>query len=254
MDHAPLLQHLDADGALWLTFNRPEARNAINFEMRALLRQHLRETARDPRVRVVVLRGDVTAFCAGGDVTEMGGGPDVAAGKLAVGAEIVRALAELNRPVIAGVQGHAAGAGFSIALACDLVVADTSAQFRASFVGRGLVPDMGGTYWLARQVGLHRAKEIFLTGRVVTAEEAHQLGFVSQVFDPAEFEARLGTLVADLAHGHVEAMGATKVLLNQSGGRDLPAQLDAEAAAQVSLSASDEHRQAVAAFTSRGRA
>lgn len=253
MHQPPLLQRLDADGILWLTFNRPQARNAINVELRGLLRDALVRTARDPKVRVVVLRGDAAAFCAGGDVKEMGGGPDVAAAKLAVGAEIVCALAELDRPVVAGVQGHAAGAGFSIALACDIVVADTSAQFRASFVGRGLAPDMGGTYWLARQIGLHRAKDIFLTGRVVMAAEAHQLGFVSRLLEPEQFDEGLAKLAADLAHGQVQAMGATKLLLNQAWARDLPTQLEAEGAAQVVLSATDEHRAAVVQFASGRR-
>lgn len=248
---APLLLQSVEDGVLWLSLNRPEARNAINFALRAQLREALVETAADPGIRVVVVRGGAAAFCAGGDVKEMGGGPDVVAGKLSAGADIVRAVAELEKPVIAGVQGHAAGAGFSLALACDLIVADTTAQFRGAFVGRGLVPDMGGTYWLARQVGLHRAKEIFLTGRVVDAEEARALGFVFKVFRPEEFESGLRQLADELARGPAAAMGATKALLNETFARDLPSQLAEEARSQVAMSATPEHREAVARFAAR---
>jgi 2-(1,2-epoxy-1,2-dihydrophenyl)acetyl-CoA isomerase len=254
MDPAPLLQRHADDGVLWLTLNRPAARNAINFELRGLLRDALLAVADDRSVRVVVLQGDATAFCAGGDVKEMGGGADLTAGKLTVGGEIVRGIAELDRPVVAAVRGHAAGAGFSLALACDLIVADSTAQFRASFVGRGLVPDMGGTYWLARQVGLHRAKDIFLTGRVVDAAEALELGFVSRLFETAEFDDELDRLVSGMARGPVQAMGATKQLLNEAWSRDLASQLDAEAAQQVALSGTEEHRRAVLAFASSPRA
>lgn len=240
-----------SDGVLWLTFNRPHARNAINYDLRGRLRVALAGAAASPDVRVVVIQGDDRAFCSGGDVKEMGGGAATTLGKLEEGREIVERIARLPKPVVAAVRGHAAGAGFSLALTCDLIVADTTAVFRSVFISRGLIPDMSGTYWLARQVGLHRAKEIVLTGRPVSAGEAHALGLVSRLWAPAEFEDELGVLVRELAAGPTVAYGASKRLLNGTFETDLSAQLDAEALNQVHAAGSEDHRNSVAAFRAK---
>jgi 2-(1,2-epoxy-1,2-dihydrophenyl)acetyl-CoA isomerase len=238
------------DGVLWLTLNRPQARNALNHDLRNRLQAAVTITAAAPAVRVVVIAGDEKAFSAGGDVKEMT--PDGGAmAKLEVGRSIVEAIARLPKPVVAAVRGHAAGAGFSMALGSDFVVADTSAVFRSVFVNRGLVPDMGATFWLARQVGLLRAKEIMLTGRPVSAREAYELGIVSRLFEPADFAGGLKELVAELAQGPTIAYGATKRLLNATFGATLGEQLDAEALSQVYASGTDDHRASVAAFLER---
>lgn len=230
-----------AGGVLTLTLNRPRARNAINRAMRSQLRQLLSAASIDPDVRVVVLTGDEVAFCAGGDFKEMGRGPADSAAKLAVAKQMVQTIADMPKPVVAAVRGHAAGAGFSLALACDFVVADETALFQSVFVRRALVPDMGLTFWLARQVGLQRAKEIALTGRRVDAREALALGLVARLWPAADFPAELATFTAALASSYTAAMGLTKRLLNRTFESDLSAVLDAESLAQTLASSSEEH-------------
>lgn len=234
---------LDRDGGVvTVQLDRPAARNAINRAMRRALRDALQEAAVDPGVRVVVIRGDERAFCAGGDIKEMGGGRADAVVKLGLAKQIVTAIADMPKPVVAVVRGHAAGAGFSLALACDLVLADETAVFTAPFAGRGLVPDMGGTYWLARQLGLHRAKDVFLTGRPVGATEAAEVGLVARLWPAAELDARAAGLVGELASASPTALGLTKKLLNRAGDNDLGASLDAEQLAQALAADTDEAR------------
>lgn len=245
----PLLSDLEG-GVLTLQLNRPEARNAINTLLRGQLRDAVQAAAVDTAVRVIVIRGDRTAFCAGGDIKEMSGDPLVNAAKLAIAKQIVTAIADMAKPVVAVVQGHAAGAGFSLAAACDLIVADDNAKFHAPFVGRGLVPDMGATYWLVRQLGLHRAKDLFLTARSLTALEAYELGLVSRYWPDGDVEERLSELTSALAATAPAAVGLTKRLLNRALETDLSAALDAELTAQ-SLAANSPEAEAGRALGSR---
>lgn len=231
-DSEPLLVTRES-GVLTLQLDRPHARNAISRVLRRRLRDVLQEAAVDPEVRVVVIRGDERAFCSGGDIKEMGNGLADSSAKLALAKQIVQCIADMPQPVVAVVRGHAAGAGFSMALACDLVVADRTATFTAPFTALGLVPDMGGTYWLLRQVGLHRAKDILLTGRPVSAQEAVDLGFVSRLWDADELEDRLDDLTSGLRELSPTALGLTKRLVNRAFETDLGAALDAEQTAQA---------------------
>jgi 2-(1,2-epoxy-1,2-dihydrophenyl)acetyl-CoA isomerase len=246
----PLLVQQE-DGVLWLTLNRPEARNAINHELRGLLRDRLTGLAASPEVRAVVIRGDERAFCSGGDVKEMGGGPETVARKLEEGRSIVESIARLPKPVVAAVRGHASGAGFSIAMACDLIVADETAVFRSVFVKRGLIPDLAGTYWLARQVGLYRAKEIIFSGRAVGAAEAHDLGLVTRLWPAAEFDVELEALARTLGNGPTVAYGIAKRLLNRTFETDLSTALDLESLGQSVTSGSEDHRRSIEAFTNK---
>ena len=233
-----ILRTLEA-GVLTLRLNRPAARNAINRQMRGELRSMLQDAAADPDTRVVVLAGDERAFCSGGDIKEMGGGAADSAAKLALAKQVVQLIADLPKPVVAAVRGHAAGAGFSLALACDFVVVDQTALFRSAFITRGLVPDMAGTYWLARQVGLYRAKDIALTGRPVTAQEAFDLGIAARLWSTPEFDEQLSRFSRSLADGPTLAFGLTKRLINRAFESDLGAALDAEALAQTIASSSE---------------
>ncbi|GAC1324134.1 MAG: enoyl-CoA hydratase/isomerase family protein [Mycobacteriales bacterium] len=248
-DAGPLLVGFDG-GVLRLTLNRPEARNAINGELRRLLREALTVDAAAPEVRVVVLQGDSRAFCSGGDINEMGG-PSTVSGKLDEGRAIVEAISRLAKPVVAAVRGHASGAGFSLAMACDLVVADETAVFRSVFVKRGLIPDLGGTYWLARQVGLFRAKEIIFTGRAVGAQEAHDLGLVARLWSSTTFEGELAALSAELANGPTIAYGVAKQLLNRTFETDLSTALELERLGQALASGSEDHRTSIEAFKTK---
>jgi 2-(1,2-epoxy-1,2-dihydrophenyl)acetyl-CoA isomerase len=229
------------DGICTLRLNRPEARNALNRALRTQLRTALTEVSIDPEVAVLVLTGDDRAFCAGGDVKEMGGGAADSAAKLAKAKQIVQLIAEMPKPVVAAVRGHAAGAGFSLALACDFIVADPTAVFTSVFIRRALIPDMGATYWLARQVGIHRAKDIAMSGRPIMAQEAFDLGIVARLWSAEDFEVELGAFARQLAGGPTAALGLTKQLINRAFESDLSAALDAEALAQGLASSSPEH-------------
>lgn len=240
-DETPLALSTEG-GVLTVRLDRPAARNAINRIMRRSLRDVLQDASVDPEVRVVVIRGDDRAFCSGGDIKEMGNGPADNSTKLALAKQIVTCLADMPKPVVAVVRGHAAGAGFSMALACDLVVADPTATFTAPFAERGLVPDMGGTYWLIRQVGLHRAKDILLTGRSISAQEAFELGLVSRLWLADDLENKLSELTQSLASTSPTALGLTKKLLNRAFESDLGAALDAEQASQIQAADSVEAR------------
>ena len=229
------------DGVLTIQLNRPRARNAINREMRRLLRAILLDAGADESVRALVIAGDERAFCSGGDTKEMGNGGEDSSAKLLMSKHIVQLIADMPKPVVAGVGGHAAGAGFSLALACDFIVVDETAVFRSVFIDRALVPDMAGTYWLARQVGLMRAKDIALTGRPVDAQEAYALGIAVRLWPSATFATELAAFAGALAAGPVRALGMTKQLINHAFEKDLGAALDAEALAQAIASSSPEH-------------
>ena len=239
--HAPALL-VSSEGAVTrMTFNRPGARNAINWELRRALVRALEDAAMDHSVRVVVLAGDERAFCAGGDVKEMGVGSRDTSDKLLIAKRINQLISEMDKPVVAEVRGYASGAGFGLALACDIVLADESAIFQSSFIQRGLVPDMGTTYWLIRQVGLHRAKEIIFTGRSVGAAEACELGFVSRLWASADFRSQADALERELAEQPNVGLGLTKRMLNRGLESDLSSAMDAERVSQLLASTSDEH-------------
>jgi 2-(1,2-epoxy-1,2-dihydrophenyl)acetyl-CoA isomerase len=247
----PVLLSRTESGVLWLTLNRPKVRNALSDDLRTALFEALRTAALDPAVRALVIRGSGGAFCSGADVSQLGMGPAGTAHMLERGREIVMALADLPKPVVAAVQGPAAGAGFSLALACDLIVADDSAAFHPVFAKVGLAPDWAFTHWFVRTLGLHRAKDILLTGRALPAGEAHDLGLVARLWPGEEFEANLRAFATGLADGPTVALGATKRLLNQAVETDLAGSLSAEAYAALYVTGTSDHAEAVAAFTER---
>ena len=238
-------------GVLWLTLNRPTVRNALSDDLRTALFEALRTAALDPAVRAVVIRGAGGAFCAGADVAQLGIGQAGTAAMLERGREIVTALAELPKPVVAAVQGPAAGAGFSLALACDLIVADTSAVFHPVFAKVGLAPDWAFTHWFVRTLGLHRAKDILLTGRALPAAEAHNLGVVARVWPADDFDEDLRAFATSLADGPTVALGVTKRLLNEAVETDLAGSLTAEAYAALYVTGTADHAEAVAAFAEK---
>ena len=239
------------DGTLWLKFDRPQARNAIDWPVRRLLIETLSAAATDPEVRAVVIRGDAIAFSAGGDIREMAPGAVDTADKLTAGRRIIQLMATMPAPVIAAVRGHAAGAGFSLAMACDLIFAADDAVFSPSFALVGLSTDLGASYWLPRAVGLPRAKDILMSGRPLDARTAAELGLVSAVWAAAEFEERLAIRVHEIASGPTRAYGAMKHLLNRSYSRTLEEQIDAENVDQVELVSSRDHAEGIRAFTER---
>jgi len=249
----PILTTLDA-GVLRVQFNRPQARNAINWEVRRGLRAILDNAARDDAVRIVVLAGDDRAFCSGGDVKEMGNGTSDTSAKLTIAKDLSQLIAEMDKPVVAEVRGYASGAGFGLAMACDFVLVDDTAIFQSVFITRGLVPDFGTTHWLARQVGLHRAKEIILTCRAVQAQEAFDLGIAARLWSRAEFRAQADSFITTLAAAPAFAMGLTKRMLNVTFETDLGSAMDSERLSQLLASTSAEHLAYLAAVKEAGSA
>lgn len=244
----PVLLVSEQNGVLWLTLNRPEARNAINHELRGMLLQAITVTAQDPKIRVVVIQGDDKAFCSGGDVREMGVDNSIVAVKLREGSAIIQGIANLAKPVIASVRGHASGAGFSLAMACDHILAQDDATFTSIFSKRGLIPDLSGTFWLARQVGLYRAKDIVFSARPVSAIEAHSLGLVTTLTTVQNYQSELNDVVESFASGPTLAYGLAKQLLNRTFESDLSKALELEGLSQGELSSTQDHLNALDAF------
>jgi 2-(1,2-epoxy-1,2-dihydrophenyl)acetyl-CoA isomerase len=208
----------------------------------------------DPDVGAVLLVGEGPNFCTGGNVKAFAEATDLRKTVEALAGELhdlVRAFAEAPVPVVAAVHGWAAGAGMSLVLAADIAVAGTSTKLRPAYPAIGLAADGGLTWTLPRAVGAARARHILLTDRVVTAEEAVELGIVSMVVADDAVQAEALAIAEGLAEGPVGALGRIKKLLRESADRDLDGQLDAEAVAMAESAASDEGREGVAAFFGR---
>src|SRR5205823_8197530 len=187
-----VLQKLDS-GLLTITMNRPDRRNALNPDMTRGLVEAARRAAEDHEVRAVLLKGAGGTFCVGGDVKSMAEGRaplafEAKMANLRRGMEVSRILHEMPKPVVAQVDGAAAGAGLSMALACDLRIAGASAKITTAFAKVGLSGDFGGTYFLTHLVGSAKARELYLTSPLLTAEEALRLGVVNRVVPDAELE------------------------------------------------------------------
>ena len=236
------------DGAvLTITLNRPDVLNALNSAMHAALRGALKD-ARDESVRAVVLTGAGRGFCVGQDLAEFGEMPDVADSLRERYHPTVRAIRELEKPVIAAVNGPAAGAGMSLACTCDIrIVADT-ATFVPAFINIGLVPDGGGTFFVTRLLGYARAFEWLCSGRRLTAAEAHAWGLVSEVVEAEGLAARAAALADELAALPTRAIGMTKRLLDRAEGASLDEQLEREAQLQSAATQTEDFREGVTAF------
>jgi 2-(1,2-epoxy-1,2-dihydrophenyl)acetyl-CoA isomerase len=246
------------DGAAaWVTINRPEAANALDRPTKDAILAALEQAAGDPAVRAVALTGTGRAFSAGQDLRELqgvyqsGGVPDFAEELGSFYEPAVRLLTEMPKPTVAVVNGVAAGAGASLALACDLRVAAASARFKLAFSGIGLIPDAGSTWHLPRLVGLSGALRLALLDDTVGAEEAERIGLVSRVWPDEELPDRAAELVARLAAGPTGAHAAAKRLLRASLDVDLPGALAAEAKAQVAVASSSDHAEGVRAFVAK---
>ena len=232
---------------LTITLNRPEVLNAFDRDLHERLRGALDEAA-SPDVRAVVLTGAGRGFCVGQDLNDFEGGKDVAKRLRKRYHPITLGLRALEKPVLAVVNGVAAGAGLSLALACDLRIASDEALFVPAFIGLGLVPDAGGTWFAARILGPARAFEWLTSGRRLTAAEALQWGIVSEVVPHAELEARTAVLAARLATLPTRAVWQTRRLLDSAVTSSLEDQLEREAETQAQLVASPDFAEGVAAF------
>jgi 2-(1,2-epoxy-1,2-dihydrophenyl)acetyl-CoA isomerase len=236
------------DGAVQtITLNRPDKLNAFNAAVHEGLRAALEE-ARDPAVRAVVITGSGRGFSAGQDLTAFGEAGDVAAMLRATYHVNVLAIRSLEKPVIAAVNGVCAGAGLSLACACDIRLASDAAFFVPGFVGIGLIPDSGGTYFIQRLLGTARAFEWMTSNRRLNAAEAHAWGLVSEVVEADAFPARVAERAAELAAAPTRAIALTKRLYDEAAAATLEEQLEREAAAQAEAAQTNDFREGVAAF------
>ncbi|MCA1669022.1 MAG: enoyl-CoA hydratase/isomerase family protein [Thermomicrobia bacterium] len=243
------------DGVLTLTLNRPDVLNAVTDTMLRELQDALRGAERDAAVRCIVLTGAGRGFCAGQDISGVaepqphdGERPSIGDHLRGGYNPIVRRIRAIEKPVIAAVNGVAAGAGANLALACDLRIASAEASFVQAFVKIGLVPDSGGTLFLPLLVGYAKAAELAFTGDRIRAEESLRLGLVNQVVPVAALMETTHALAARLAALPTRAIGLTKRAFNRAMMPDLDAVLDYEADMQEIAGRTQDYREGVAAF------
>jgi 2-(1,2-epoxy-1,2-dihydrophenyl)acetyl-CoA isomerase len=237
------------DGAvLTITLNRPDVLNAFNRAMHEALAGALKE-ARDDEIRAVVVTGAGRGFCVGQDLTEFREAPgDISDRLRSTYHPNIHAVRALEKPVIAAVNGPAAGAGLSFACACDIRIAADAASFIPAFINIGLVPDSGGTFFIARLLGAARAFEWMTSGRSLTAAEAHAWGLVSEVVEADGLHERAAELAGSLAAGPTKATGMTKRLFDAAPNNTLDEQLELEAQLQSAATKTEDFREGVAAF------
>ncbi|MEU9504542.1 enoyl-CoA hydratase-related protein [Streptomyces sp. NPDC048196] len=261
-----LVLHATDNGVSWITLNRPDALNAVTWDQRERLIGLLADASADPDVRAVVITATGKGFCAGADLRG-GTGSGERTGAERAGAErtsgdvarmirrgaqrFIAAVLDCEKPVIAAVNGTAAGLGAHLAFACDLVLAAESARFIEVFARRGLVPDGGGAYLLPRLIGPQRAKELMFFGDPVPAAEAERLGLVNRVVPDGELAKTAREWAERLAAGPTRALALTKQLVNASFETDRAAAFAAEAAAQEITMSTADAQEGVAAFVER---
>lgn len=247
----PILAH--RDGAVQvLSFNNPAARNALTPEVYAALPAALEQAQRDPGVGTIVLTGVGGAFCAGGDLKRLAQRRAMAPTERRAGIEslhdLIRAIRDCSKPVIAAVEGAAAGAGLSIALACDMLVAARNASFSVAYIKVGLSPDGGATAFLSQFVSRQLLTELCLTGRPVTGERMHALGVANRLAESGSALTEAIALAQLLAVGPERATARIKSLCRHAGENTLEAQLDFEAEYMAESLGDDEAAEGIGAF------
>ena len=262
MSDAPAARHVRtsaADGVLHVTLDRPEVLNSFNAAMAAELRTALERAGADDAVRAVVLTGAGRAFCAGQDLAQVlprDGEPAPDLGDIVRDGynPVVRALRALEKPVVAAVNGVAAGAGANLALACDFVIAAESASFVQSFCHVGLIPDSLGTWMLPRLVGLARATQMAMLGEKVPARQALEWGMIYAVVPGEELTAAAGALAARLAGMATRGLGLTKLGFNRGFANGIEAQLALEEELQRAAGRTVDYAEGVRAFVEKRKA
>jgi 2-(1,2-epoxy-1,2-dihydrophenyl)acetyl-CoA isomerase len=224
--------------------------NSLEKDFRDELKIRLKEYCEDPKSRVAILTGSGKAFCAGGSLGELSDGMSAEAGVnyMEEISEIVRLITGAGKPIIASVNGAAVGAGFTIAMSCDLVMASRDAIFSLPFLKVGLIPDLGGNYFLPRIVGLHKAKELVFTGETLSGRRAFDMGLVNHVLAPDELMPFSLEMAERIAQGPAKATELSKTLLSKSLDLSLDDVLAYEAIAQAVCFQSADHREGVKAF------
>ena len=240
----------------WITLNRPEQRNAVNADMRDELIHVFTDARMNPEIRALVLTANGKGFCTGADLSgprrEGPTGPGVTREVMKSSSQrLIRSLWDLEKPVVAAVNGVAAGLGSHLAFASDFVLAADSVRFIEVFVRRGIAVDAGGAFLLPRLVGLQKAKEMVYFGDDLTAEDAQRCGLVSKVVTAEQLEATAREWAEKLAQGPTLAIGMSKRLLNRSLESDIDTALEEEALVQTIVTQSEDTREGMTAFMER---
>ena len=239
------------NGIATLTLNRPEVFNSFNREMALQLQEQLDKAATDPEVRAIVITGSGKAFCAGQDLKEVTT-PELNPGFKKILEEhynpIITKIRAIEKPIIAAVNGVAAGAGANIALACDIVIAHEKVSFIQAFSKIGLIPDSGGTFFLPRLIGFGKATALMLLGDKINATDAEKMGMIYKVTPLEEFEETVSNMAHTLAQMPTKALGMTKRLLNESMTNTLEQQLELESKLQIEAAQSEDYAEGVSAF------
>ena len=243
------------NGVGWLTMNRPEMKNALNADMREEMFQVLADVAANDEIRCLVVTGAGNGFCSGADLsgsrpaTNEPPHPNAVRGAMRQNSQrLIRTFWDLEKPVVAAVNGVAAGFGAHLAFACDIVVAAEEAKFIEVFVRRGIAVDAGGAYLLMRRVGIAKAKEMVFFGDDLPAKEAERIGLVNRCVPGAELQATVRSLAERLAQGPTFAIGMSKRLLNRAVESDLETAFSDEAFAQSVVSQSQDIKEGMRAF------
>jgi 2-(1,2-epoxy-1,2-dihydrophenyl)acetyl-CoA isomerase len=251
--NAPVILETKQDGIATVLMNRPDRLNALNNELAMAVNDALGRLAADDSVRVVVISGAGRAFCAGGDLGALGKGRQTGATQelgpiLRAGMQMILKMRTMPQPVIAAVNGAAAGAGMNVALAADIRIASEEATFGQNFAKVGLFPDYGGTYLLPQLVGPSKAAELFYTGEMIDAKTALRLGIVNHVVPAAQLEAEAKTLAQKIAQGPTLAIRAVKKVLFGSQEKALARALEHEVQEQIRCYLSDDCNEGIRAF------
>lgn len=238
------------NGVGYITFNRPDKYNSFNREMALAFQAHLDDCANDAAVRCIYITGSGKGFCAGQDLAETPDPNNVDFQKIVSEHynPVIHRLRSIEKPIVAAVNGVAAGAGANIALACDIVVATQSASFIQAFSKIGLIPDSAGTFFLPRYVGVQRAAALMMLGDKVSADEAMAMGMIYKSFADDVFESESKKMAQSLATMPTKGIGLTKRLLNQSYNNNLQQQLELEMQVQVEAGNTHDFVEGVNAF------
>jgi len=236
------------DGIVTITLNRPERRNAFSPEMSESIRLVIEDARGDDSARAIVITGAGTAFCAGADVKAMAsGGMELGGGHV----NLPLLLHQFEKPVIAAINGVAVGGGLDLALACDIRIASDQSRFAEVFIRRGLIPAMGGIFFLPRLVGLDRACQMIWTGDMISAEEAERIGLVTSVVPHDELQSATLELAEKLAKGPPLAIQKAKHAIYQGLGTDLATSLEVARIAVDELRNTEDHEEGARAFVEK---
>ncbi len=242
------------NGVATLTLNRPEVFNSFNREMALAFQNELDVCENDTSVRAIVITGSGRAFCAGQDLKEVTT-PDLNPGFKKILEEhynpIIKRIRAIKKPIIAAVNGVAAGAGANIALACDIVIAHEKVSFIQAFSKIGLVPDSAGTFFLPRLIGFGKASALMMLGDKVSATDAEKIGMIYKVTTLEDFQTEIDKIGVTLAQMPTKALGMTKQLLNASMSNTLEDQLALESKLQIEAASSEDYAEGVAAFVEK---